>query len=234
MDANATDGDWIISLNGHNAKKTRVIRNSMHPRWNEAFHGVLLNHLSTTVKMLMKDEDIASDNHMSHIEILLGFFQLGKVVDEWVDMTPARRVKNDGRSHLVINTGRRGDAPFVSSAPPAPVPGAPYRPRSATPPACFSAPFLGPVIRQPRVWPTPCRAMCQPHRPRRRARSQPSEHRAIRHGLPVRRNRAMHRHHPDRRGSHRRTAHRHPNLRLSTILDIPATRQCNPLKCSTQ
>jgi Ca2+-dependent lipid-binding protein len=58
MDANATDGDCIISINGDNAKQTRVIRNSMHPRWNEAFHGVLLNHRSTTAEMLMKDEDI--------------------------------------------------------------------------------------------------------------------------------------------------------------------------------
>ena len=112
MDLNATDAYCIINVSGQQ-RRTRVIKNSMHPRWNEDFHFDISGNESLRINM--KDEDLVKDDPMSSLDIHLGSFVKGQVIDQWYDMVPARRVKKGGRIHLVIHIAPRGSQPFVST-----------------------------------------------------------------------------------------------------------------------
>jgi hypothetical protein len=116
MDLNATDAYLIMRVNGAAEKRTRVIQNCMQPRWNEEFHWTLLSPATSRLSILMRDEDVMIDDDISRLEILLSSFPIGKVVDQWFEMVPARHVRKGGRLHLVVHIGRVGEAPFVFSA----------------------------------------------------------------------------------------------------------------------
>ncbi|KAH0794220.1 C2 domain containing protein [Histomonas meleagridis] len=120
MDANATDAYCIITIGGQ-TRRTRVIKNSMHPRWNEDFHFDVNG--SETLRITMKDQDLIKDDPMSTLDVHLGSFTQGRVIDQWYDMIPARRVKKGGRLHLIGHLAPRGAQPFVAA--PMPQPGYP-------------------------------------------------------------------------------------------------------------
>ncbi|KAH0792091.1 C2 domain containing protein [Histomonas meleagridis] len=112
MDVNATDAYCIITLGGQ-TRRTRVIKNSMHPRWNEDFH--FDTNGNESLRINMKDEDLIKDDPMSYLDIHLGSFVKGQVIDQWYDMIPHRRVKKGGRIHLVIHVAPRGAQPFANT-----------------------------------------------------------------------------------------------------------------------
>lgn len=108
MDANATDAYRIIQIGGQ-SRRTRVIKNSTHPRWNEEF--LFDVNGSETFRITMKDQDMIKDDPMLTLDVHLGSFVNGQVIDQWYYMIPARHVNKGERLRLVAHLGAQ---PFVS------------------------------------------------------------------------------------------------------------------------
>ena len=126
MDANASDPYCILRTSSE-TMKTRVIKNNMHPRWNQEFHFSIGSPTVGALDIKMRDKDIMKDDDMSTLNIQLCSLPIGQVIDQWYDMIPCKRVKKGGRIHLVLQVAPNGAPPFVPQAAPQPgfYPGAP-------------------------------------------------------------------------------------------------------------
>jgi hypothetical protein len=144
MDANATDAYCILKVGACPDKKTRVIKNSMQPQWNQDFHFSVPNASQSTLTIKMRDEDIICDDDMATLSIPLSSIPVGQVIDQWYDMVPVRNVKKGGRLHLIIHVGRTGEAPFVNASPQPQAPAQGHPPGAGYPPPGYPAPGYPP------------------------------------------------------------------------------------------
>ncbi|KAH0789298.1 C2 domain containing protein [Histomonas meleagridis] len=121
MDISKSDPYCVINVSCSNdTRKTRVIENSLKPMWNEEFHFNIPSPANTTLKILMRDEDVLKDDDMATLQ-----------------------VKKGGRIHLVLHLAPNG-APAFQSAPP------PHGPPHGGPDLLASGPpFPGPVLGRP-------------------------------------------------------------------------------------
>ena len=128
MDLVKSDPYCIVSVPESNStQRTRVIQNSLTPKWNEVFHFSISNPSSATLHIEMKDEDVIKDDKMATLSIQVCSLPPGQVVDQWYNMTPASGVKKGGNLHLVLHLAPQGAPAFVPQMmqqPQAPYPGA--------------------------------------------------------------------------------------------------------------
>ena len=128
MDLVKSDPFCIVSVPESNStQRTRVIQNSLTPKWNEVFHFSISNPSSATLHIEMKDEDVIKDDKMATLSIQVCSLPPGQVVDQWYNMTPASGVKKGGNLHLVLHLAPQGAPAFVPQMmqqPQAPYPGA--------------------------------------------------------------------------------------------------------------
>lgn len=121
-----SDPYCIVSLsNAPGRQRTRTIQNNDHPIWNQEFHfpiqnkkgGNTDNFGSIKLSITLYDEDTFSkDDIISSIEIPLNDYIVGRVYDEWYTLFPAKKLKEGGRIHLVVNIVPKDVKPFTSMA----------------------------------------------------------------------------------------------------------------------
>ena len=111
-----TDAYVVIRVGGQQ-QKTRVIDNSLNPRWDETFH---FQNISQSTGILLKfyDKDVAADDQFGQLELNTNAFAVGKVVDNWYEIKGIK--KRGGNVHLVIHVAPSGAPPFVQQQMPAP------------------------------------------------------------------------------------------------------------------
>lgn len=112
MDANSTDAYCVLATSS-DMQKTRVIKNSMHPKWEQDFHFTIETPTIGSLDILMKDKDIVKDDKMATLSIPFSSLIVGQILDQWYDMLPHKHVKNGGRIHLVLQIAPTGHPPFV-------------------------------------------------------------------------------------------------------------------------
>lgn len=145
MDVGKSDPYCILSLtSGNDTRRTRVIDNTVTPKWNEDFHFNCPNPAMSALKILMKDKDVMSDDSMATLEVQLCSLQPGVVTDQWYNMTPCKGVKKGGRIHLILHIAPNGAQAFVN----APV-GAP----GMMPQAGYPQPYSQPGMMPPQGYP---------------------------------------------------------------------------------
>jgi hypothetical protein len=88
--------------------KTAIKDNTLIPVWNEEFRFPLNNPPRQAPSLLVRDHDVAFDDDMARLELPLAPIPIGRVVDQWYDLTPVKGVKvGGGRSASCFMSGRR-------------------------------------------------------------------------------------------------------------------------------
>jgi hypothetical protein len=108
-----TDPYVVISSGGHSGK-TSVKANDLNPRWDEDFHIPVVDPLNTIVSLLLRDEDVVSDDDISKCELQTGILPFGRVLDTWIDLSPVGKVKKGGRLHVLLQLASASQPPFVT------------------------------------------------------------------------------------------------------------------------
>ena len=104
--------------------KTSIKKNTLTPVWNEEFHFPCHNPNKQVIKLKLFDNDVASDDLMSTLQIPLASLDPGKVKDQWFEMVPVKDGKKGGLIHLIVQLNYFGLPPF-KEVPPVSGPG-PY------------------------------------------------------------------------------------------------------------
>jgi Ca2+-dependent lipid-binding protein len=70
--------------------KTPVKKNSMMPVWNELYRFLITNPLVGMLHILMRDEDVASDDDMLTLDLGLSDLVNGQLLDKTYPMSPVK------------------------------------------------------------------------------------------------------------------------------------------------
>lgn len=94
--------------------KTKYIRNTKTPEWNEEFHIPITSLLNDILYVSLWDkDDISKDDFISSIDFnVRDEFPLGKVLDKWYQMRPGEGTKEGGKVRLIIQLNKSGYEPF--------------------------------------------------------------------------------------------------------------------------
>lgn len=97
--------------------KTKWIRNTTNPKWNDEFHLNITSLLNDELNISLWDkDDISSDDLISTINLKVrNEFPLGKVFDKWYSMRPAKNVYEGGKIHIIAHLSKFGVEPFVEN-----------------------------------------------------------------------------------------------------------------------
>lgn len=97
--------------------KTRWIRNTAEPTWNDEFHLNITSMMYDELNISLWDkDDISKDDLISTINLnVKNEFPVGKIFDKWYSMHPAKNVKEGGKIHLIVQLTKHGREPFVES-----------------------------------------------------------------------------------------------------------------------
>jgi len=82
--------------------KTKVQDGTYTPRWNENFVLYPNNPKTDIFVIQLWDHDVSNDDLISAVQIPIGKFEEGKVVDDWWTLEPTKEFKEGGRVHLQI------------------------------------------------------------------------------------------------------------------------------------
>ena len=117
MDAVGSDPYCILKFEGHDSsiQKSRVIDNTLHPRWNQVFRMPVLSLNSNEFVLEMMDYDkVSKDDKISRSSLLLKTLDPGILYDRDVFMTPAPGVSRGGYVKMLYQLCAPGQVPFVS------------------------------------------------------------------------------------------------------------------------
>jgi hypothetical protein len=100
--------------------KTRTIEKTLTPVWNESFTFLVRDTLpGTTLHITLYDQDLLDASKISQLDFPYQQLPPGKVVDQWLDMQPAKSGRSGGRLHLIFHLARSNrEPPFVETAQP--------------------------------------------------------------------------------------------------------------------
>jgi Ca2+-dependent lipid-binding protein len=100
----STDAYCVVSIRdqGTHPWKTSVKKNSMKPVWNESYKFSITNPLVDVLHIVMRDEDISSDDDMAVLDVNLGELVNGQLLDKTYPMSPVKGVKKGGNLQLKL------------------------------------------------------------------------------------------------------------------------------------
>ena len=121
-----TDAYCQFGINGKTTHSTKVIDNSLTPKWDEEFTFPISNPVSDTFHLVMKDRDIGIDDLMATLDISLSSLPIGVVVDNWYPLQQVDKVPKGGIIHLLLHFAPTNAPPFVHN-PIVPLPNCPLK-----------------------------------------------------------------------------------------------------------
>ena len=100
---------------GQQKAQTRIIDNSLTPRWRQAFSFDILEIQKDYLFIQLYDHDtIGKDDLISDLEIQTKFLEPGTVIEKWYAMNPIIKDKIP-EIHIVIHIGKEKDPPFINN-----------------------------------------------------------------------------------------------------------------------
>jgi Ca2+-dependent lipid-binding protein len=93
----------VITFKGTPLTYTSKVKdNTLTSVWNEQLTFALTNARTDVLYILMKDQDVASDDAMATLDIPLADYIGKKEEDVWANLVPAKGVKKGGQLHFRI------------------------------------------------------------------------------------------------------------------------------------
>jgi Ca2+-dependent lipid-binding protein len=109
-----TDPYVVLSSEAGETFQTTVKDNTLTPRWNEEFSFNITNPQNFTIKLLLRDKDLSSDDDISSAEIQTAIFPYGKVLETDIELVPIGSIKKGGKLHVLFHYATSGPPPFVT------------------------------------------------------------------------------------------------------------------------
>jgi hypothetical protein len=101
--------------------KTRTIKETLTPVWNESFSFKVRDTLpGTTLHITLYDEDLLDSSKISQLDFPYQQLPIGKVIDQWLDLQPSKSGRAGGRLHIIFHVTAGNEAAFVETKAPAP------------------------------------------------------------------------------------------------------------------
>lgn len=112
-----SDPYLILKTNKSNQEfKTPYKNNTNKPIWNETFHIPITSSMDDVLTVTMYDKDIMNDDIISHCTIQVNKLQIGKISDNWLEMTSdCKKYTNGGTVRLMLHLARHGAEPFIET-----------------------------------------------------------------------------------------------------------------------
>ena len=103
---------WISSRPTHK-KKTRTIKKTFAPVWNEFFALPLQDRNLDFFKVQLFNHDrVGKDTMISSLDVQLSSLNVGEIKDDWFDLTPAKSGKDGGQIKLRLHIAPLTEPPF--------------------------------------------------------------------------------------------------------------------------
>lgn len=93
--------------------KTKFVKQTFEPKWNEEFHIPVPNQDSVLHVELFDMDKVSADDLISTRDFELNHFKVGEVYEDWYNFFKAPGVDKPGCVHLVIHLANAGDTPFA-------------------------------------------------------------------------------------------------------------------------
>jgi Ca2+-dependent lipid-binding protein len=101
----------ILQVEGKE-QRTRVLDNTLQPKWNESFFWPRLNPLTASLRLFVKDQDKLTSDPIGSLEVPLFNFPPGQCHDITLEIKPAPTIKSGCKVHLLIHFTGPGEVPF--------------------------------------------------------------------------------------------------------------------------
>jgi hypothetical protein len=161
MDILGKTDPYFILTSGGQTFTTSIKSNTLTPRYDEDFQFNIPNPANNIVKLLLRDKDLTFDDDISSCELQTAILPFGQVLDVWIELTPAQKVKKGGRAHVLLHVASASQTPFMLGGGPEIVP--------APQPVVEAPPVWGPppqtVVPQAVCVPTPQPVVKPPPQP---------------------------------------------------------------------
>ena len=93
----------VLSVTGAKEKhKSKYIKDTDHPIWNESFTFFVTDHKSQSLDIKLMDKDLLFDDPIANLTIDLSGIKPSETVDKWYDMTCVKDIKGNPRIHLTL------------------------------------------------------------------------------------------------------------------------------------
>jgi Ca2+-dependent lipid-binding protein len=115
MDGLGKSDPYVVLSSASETFQTSVKKNTLTPKWEEDFHFSVPDPRNFIIKLLLRDEDVVSDDDISSAEIQTGIFPFGVVLETDIELQPVGSVKKGGKLHGLFHLSTKGAPPFVTS-----------------------------------------------------------------------------------------------------------------------
>lgn len=109
-----SDPYLVLKTNKSNQEyKTAYVRDTKNPVWNEKFSIQITSSMDEILTVTMYDKDLMKDDIISHCIIQVNQLQIGKITDNWFEMTSdCKKYPKGGTVRLMLHLARHGAEPF--------------------------------------------------------------------------------------------------------------------------
>ena len=115
VDVNGTCDGYCKIQFGKQKAQTRVIDNSLNPRWRQQFSFDILDFQQDYLFIQLYDHDkVGKDDLISNLEIYPQTIQPGMIINQWYNMNKIIK-KTSPMIHLMIHLSQENDIPFIQN-----------------------------------------------------------------------------------------------------------------------
>ena len=113
MDVGGTCDPYCKINFGKQKAQTRIIDNSLLPRWRQGFSFDIVDIINDFLFIQLYDHDtIGRDEIISDLKVQLNELNPGEIIDKWFSMNPIAKLTTP-KIHLIIHLSQEKDDKFV-------------------------------------------------------------------------------------------------------------------------